>query len=61
MPCNIEPRFFPADIDLASCVVIAAQQRGQDDWYSAFTVRICLVERDYGTGISANEFNIKAD
>jgi 2-hydroxychromene-2-carboxylate isomerase len=25
---NIEPKFFPADIDLASCVVIAAQQRG---------------------------------
>ena len=28
MPCNIEPRFFTADIDLASRVVIAAQQRG---------------------------------
>lgn len=28
MSCNIEPRYFPADIDLASCVVIAAQQRG---------------------------------
>ena len=25
---NIEPRFFPADIDLASCLVIAAQKRG---------------------------------
>jgi 2-hydroxychromene-2-carboxylate isomerase len=25
---NIEPRFFPADIDLASCMVIAAQRRG---------------------------------
>ena len=25
---NIEPRFFPADIDLASCMVIAAQKRG---------------------------------
>jgi 2-hydroxychromene-2-carboxylate isomerase len=25
---NIEPRFFPVDIDLASCLVIAAQQRG---------------------------------
>jgi 2-hydroxychromene-2-carboxylate isomerase len=25
---NIEPRFFPADIDLASCMVIGAQRRG---------------------------------
>ena len=25
---NIEPKFFPADVDLASCVVIAGQQRG---------------------------------
>ena len=24
---NIEPRFFPTDIDLASCMVIAAQNR----------------------------------
>jgi 2-hydroxychromene-2-carboxylate isomerase len=28
IPVNIEPRFFPTDIDLASCVVIAAQNRG---------------------------------
>ena len=28
MPCNIEPRYFSADIDLASCAVIAAQHRG---------------------------------
>ncbi len=28
MPCNIEPKHFTADIDLASCAVIAAQQRG---------------------------------
>ena len=27
---NIEPRYFPADIDLASCMVIAAQRRGFD-------------------------------
>ena len=27
---------------------LAAQQRGQDDWYSAYTVRICRVEREYG-------------
>jgi 2-hydroxychromene-2-carboxylate isomerase len=28
IPVNIEPKFFPADVDLASCVVIAAQQSG---------------------------------
>jgi 2-hydroxychromene-2-carboxylate isomerase len=28
IPVNIEPGFYPADVDLASCVVIAAQQRG---------------------------------
>ena len=28
IPVNIEPRFFPTDIDLASCVVVAAQNRG---------------------------------
>src|ERR1700751_640365 len=28
IPVNIEPKFFPADVDLASCVVIAAQLRG---------------------------------
>jgi 2-hydroxychromene-2-carboxylate isomerase len=27
IPVNIEPKFFPADVDLASCVVIAAQRR----------------------------------
>ncbi|MBV8827566.1 MAG: 2-hydroxychromene-2-carboxylate isomerase [Hyphomicrobiales bacterium] len=27
IPVNIEPKFFPADVDLASCAVIAAQQR----------------------------------
>jgi 2-hydroxychromene-2-carboxylate isomerase len=25
---NIEPKFFPSDVDLASCMVIAAQRRG---------------------------------
>ena len=25
---NIEPKFFPCDVDLASCVVIAGQRRG---------------------------------
>jgi 2-hydroxychromene-2-carboxylate isomerase len=28
IPVNIEPKYFPADVDLASCVVIAGQQRG---------------------------------
>ena len=28
MVVNIEPAFFPTDIDLASCMVIAAQNRG---------------------------------
>ena len=29
IPVNIEPKFFPADVDLASCVVIAAQRQGR--------------------------------
>ena len=28
---------------------LAAQQRGQDAWYSAYTVRICRVEREYSS------------
>lgn len=28
IPVNIEPRFFPCDVDLASCLVIAAQRAG---------------------------------
>ncbi len=28
---------------------LAAQQQGQDEWYSAYTVRICRVEREYGS------------
>jgi 2-hydroxychromene-2-carboxylate isomerase len=28
IPVNIEPKFFPADVDLASCIVIAGQHRG---------------------------------
>lgn len=28
IPVNIEPRFFPVDVDLVSCMVIAAQRRG---------------------------------
>lgn len=36
---------------------LAAQGRGQDDWYSAYTVRICRVEREYGAG-SDDENNL---
>jgi 2-hydroxychromene-2-carboxylate isomerase len=28
IPLNIEPRYFPADIDLASCMTIAAERQG---------------------------------
>lgn len=28
IPVNIEPKYFPADVNLASCMVIAGQQRG---------------------------------
>jgi len=28
IPVNIEPRFFPGDVDLASCVVIAGERAG---------------------------------
>jgi len=28
IPLNIEPEFFPCDVDLASCVVIAGQRQG---------------------------------
>src|SRR5262249_61650639 len=28
IPVNIEPKFFPAHIDFASCMVIAAQRQG---------------------------------
>jgi len=27
---------------------IEAQQKGKDVWYTAYKVRVCLVERDYG-------------
>ena len=27
---------------------LAAQQRGRDQWYSSFVIRIARVERDYG-------------
>ncbi|MBN8586965.1 MAG: antibiotic biosynthesis monooxygenase [Rhodothermia bacterium] len=28
-----------------------AQEKGRSDWYAAYKVRICLVERDYGFGL----------
>jgi heme-degrading monooxygenase HmoA len=28
---------------------LVAQRRGREDWYRAFRVRVCRVERDYGT------------
>lgn len=28
----------------------AAQSRGQAEWYTAYRVRVCRVERDYGWG-----------
>lgn len=28
IPLNIEPKFFPSDVDLASCMVIAGQRQG---------------------------------
>ncbi|MFC7052601.1 2-hydroxychromene-2-carboxylate isomerase [Hansschlegelia quercus] len=28
VPVNIEPKFFPTDVDMASCMVIAAQRAG---------------------------------
>ncbi|MBK5284689.1 MAG: antibiotic biosynthesis monooxygenase [Bacteroidia bacterium] len=27
---------------------VEAQQKGKDVWYTAYRVRVCLVERDYG-------------
>ncbi len=27
-----------------------AQQRGRDTWYQSYKIRICKVERDYGSG-----------
>ncbi|HCR49172.1 MAG TPA: antibiotic biosynthesis monooxygenase [Rhodothermales bacterium] len=28
-----------------------AQEKGRNEWYSAYKTRVCLVERDYGFGI----------
>jgi 2-hydroxychromene-2-carboxylate isomerase len=48
MPVNIEPKFFPADVDLASCVVIAGQQRGVPvaDFANAVMRAIWAEDRD---------------
>jgi heme-degrading monooxygenase HmoA len=32
-----------------------AQQKGTEDWYSWYKVRICLVEREYGTSPNTSE------
>jgi heme-degrading monooxygenase HmoA len=31
---------------------LVAQQHGREKWYTHFKVRICLVERDYGYGLT---------
>src|SRR6202008_451236 len=48
IPVNIEPKFFPADVDLASCVVIAAQRRGLPvaDFVNAVMRAIWAEDRD---------------
>jgi 2-hydroxychromene-2-carboxylate isomerase len=48
IPVNIEPKFFPADVDLASCVVIAGQQRGLPvaDFTNAVLRAIWAEDRD---------------
>jgi 2-hydroxychromene-2-carboxylate isomerase len=45
---NIEPKFFPSDVDLASCVVIACQQRGLPvaDFVNAVMRAIWAEDRD---------------
>jgi 2-hydroxychromene-2-carboxylate isomerase len=45
---NIEPRFFPANIDLASCMVIAAQRRGLSvaDFVNAIMTSIWAEDQD---------------
>jgi 2-hydroxychromene-2-carboxylate isomerase len=48
IPVNIEPKFFPCDVDLASCMVIAAQQRGQPvaDFVNAVMRAVWAEDRD---------------
>jgi 2-hydroxychromene-2-carboxylate isomerase len=45
---NIEPKFFPSDVDLASCVVIACQRRGLPvaDFVNAVMRAIWAEDRD---------------
>ncbi|MBL7979524.1 MAG: antibiotic biosynthesis monooxygenase [Bacteroidetes Order II. Incertae sedis bacterium] len=33
---------------------LIAQEKGRKQWYSAYKTRICLVERDYGSGLGAD-------
>ena len=51
MRVNIEPRFFPANIDLASCMVIAAQRRGLSvaDFVNAIMTSIWAEDQDERT------------
>jgi len=48
VPVNIEPKFFPADVDLASCIAIAAQRRGLPvaDFVNAVMRAIWAEDRD---------------
>jgi 2-hydroxychromene-2-carboxylate isomerase len=48
MPVKIEPKFFPADVDLASCMVIAGQRRGLPvaDFANAVMRAIWAEDRD---------------
>jgi 2-hydroxychromene-2-carboxylate isomerase len=48
IPVNVEPKFFPADVDLASCVVIAGQRRGLPvaDFTNAVMRAIWAEDRD---------------
>ncbi len=45
---NIEPRYFPADVDLASCMVIAAQRRGHAvaDFVNAIMTAVWAEDQD---------------
>lgn len=34
---------------------LVAQRRGQDAWYRDYRVRVCTVERDYGSSTTSSE------
>lgn len=58
IPVNIEPRFFPGDIDLASCMVIAAQNAGQapHDFVNAVMAAIWAHDQDTRTPSSSQHW-----